>query len=42
MGVRFEREAVISALSGLDMRPMLGTITAEDVASVIFEPHLKI
>ena len=35
-GVRFEREAVLAALATLDLRPMLGAITAGEVADAIF------
>lgn len=35
-GVRFEREAVVAALATLDLRPMLGAITAGEVADAIF------
>lgn len=35
-GVRFEREAVLAALATLDLHPMLGAITAGEVADAIF------
>ena len=36
-GVKYEREAVVSALSALDLAPMLGAITASEVADTIFD-----